>query len=1041
MSVNSALFGRGDFLPHGYCFAWSPGLLWSLVAADTLIALAYFSIPLAILVFIRKRADPTLDWLAWLFCAFIFACGITHALDVWTIWRPDYDLQAVAKACTAAISLVTAAALWPLIPRALRIPSVTSLQSVIESLRTEVAARRRVEEELGDLQQNLTMTLASIEAGFIAVDRGGMITQMNAVAERATGWPESEARGHSYWEVFVREGRPADLLSKNPVDLLLERDGDPHDPNQIVVISRGGVRTPIEFKAAVTRGEDGGLRGLALVFRDMSRVIRAESDSLRLAAIVDSSTDAIIGKTLEGRITSWNNGAERLFGYTAAEAIGQPVQMLIPPEKELEEMRILANVWRGNPVAPFETVRRAKDGTLIDVSLSISPVRDIQGRVIGASKIARDITAQKRSARALQDSEERLRFTLESSQIGDFDLDMPSGVGRRSALYARLMGYAEMPEDWGLESFLRHIHPDDRDATAAKITNFRSQAQDWQFECRMIWPDGSVHWISVHGSTIASAGRPVRMLGIVADVTQRRLDEEIRTKALQLEAENKQIQEASRLKSQFLANMSHELRTPLNAIIGFADLLHTGAVPKESPKLHEFLGYISSSGRHLLKLINDVLDLSKVESGKFEFFPAPLDLRDLVKDVTDILHTDLHRKQLRLAVEIDPQVQKLQLDPARLKQVLFNYLSNAIKFTPPGGNITVRARAEGPEHFRLEVEDNGIGIAAGDIPRLFNEFTQLDTGYDKHHPGTGLGLALTRRLVEAQGGRVGVSSVLGSGSVFHLVLNRRHGGDLAAAVGVQDEHSRKRRLLLIEEDRLNQKKFSEALASAGFTVDEARTGEQAVVKAADQAYDAIALNLEMPDEAGLSALARIRSRGSSRESPVVGMSMGEGADAASFAIADVLSKPIHSAEIAAAMSNLPPTRGRRKKVLVVDDDPVALDLMRAVLVALGIEALCVQDGHTALRGLDESRPDAIILDLLMPEFDGFEFLDSLRGMPAWRTTPVFIWTNMTISEPDYVRLAKSAHYILTKGGGEFAAVLEELRRRYPPLGDRHGRLP
>jgi hypothetical protein len=216
--------------------------------------------------------------------------------------------------------------------------------------------------------------------------------------------------------------------------------------------------------------------------------------------------------------------------------------------------------------------------------------------------------------------------------------------------------------------------------------------------------------------------------------------------------------------------MSHELRTPLNAIIGFGDLLHRGVVPAESDKHREYLGHISSSGRHLLQLINDVLDLAKVEAGKLEFFPEQVLLPKTVQEVQDVLQPQLQRKQLQFITDLDPALGALLLDPARLKQALFNYISNAIKFTPEGGRITVRARAEQPRHVRIEVEDTGIGIAAADLPRLFSEFQQLDAGYSKHHQGTGLGLALVRRLAQAQGGSVGVRSELGVGSVFWLVL-------------------------------------------------------------------------------------------------------------------------------------------------------------------------------------------------------------------------------------------------------------------------------
>jgi signal transduction histidine kinase len=192
----------------------------------------------------------------------------------------------------------------------------------------------------------------------------------------------------------------------------------------------------------------------------------------------------------------------------------------------------------------------------------------------------------------------------------------------------------------------------------------------------------------------------------------------------------------------------------------------------------EFLGYIGTSGRHLLQLINDVLDLSKVEAGKLEFFPERLDLQALIGEVRDILHTAIARKRIEVSIEVDGALGEVSLDAARLKQALFNYLSNAIKFTPEGGRVMVRAMAEGPAHLRIEVEDTGIGIATTDLARLFTEFQQLDAGLGKQHQGTGLGLAVTRRLVEAQGGRVGVTSRLGRGSVFRLVLNRIHGTDL-----------------------------------------------------------------------------------------------------------------------------------------------------------------------------------------------------------------------------------------------------------------------
>ncbi|MBX9793129.1 MAG: PAS domain S-box protein [Burkholderiaceae bacterium] len=1038
MDFLTSFFGRSGFLPHGYCFTWSPALLWSMVGADSVIALAYFSIPVAMMSFVRKRGDFALNWVAWLFIAFIFSCGITHVMDIWTIWRPDYGLQVLTKGFTAGVSIVTAFALWPLIPKLLRIPSVSQLQSVIGTLESEVRKRRSAEEQLVEIQQSLAVTLASIGAGFIATDRDGRVTRMNAIAEQITGWPQDEAHGQLLWAVFHREDRPASFLQRNPVDVMIEQGVTIETVHRIFSVSRLGVRLPLEVKSALTHADDGAVLGVAMVFRDMSATIRAEADSSRLAAIVESSNDAIVGKTLDGRITSWNNAAQEMFGYSADEAIGQSVQMLIPPDRADEEMRIVANLATGELMSQFDTVRVAKDGRLLDVSITISPIRDGEGRIVGASKIARDVTSQRRAEAALRDSEARLRFTLESAEIGDWDLDLTTGLAKRSLRHDRCFGYERPVPAWTFDTFIEHVHADDRDEVAHSLHVAITESQPWHAQCRVIWPDGSIHWISLHGKVQAQEGMSTRMLGIVTEITQQRLAEDVRLKAQRLEAENRQIQEANRLKSQFLANMSHELRTPLNAVIGFADLLQSNAVPVDSPKRAEFLGHIATSGRHLLQLINDVLDLSKVESGKFEFFPEPVQLPVLLKEVTDVLHTATQRKQIVIGLQIEPGLTDLVLDAARLKQVLYNYLSNAIKFTAQGGWVTVRAMAQGGRHFRIEVEDTGIGISPTDVSRLFVEFQQLDAGYSKQHQGTGLGLALTRRLVEAQGGSVGVRSTLGAGSVFHVVLNRVHGTDAegtdAQGTGnvTNDEASaHPNRLLVIADDQHGRERMVRALSDAGFHVDAASTGEQALSVARATPYRAITLDLVLPDQRGLDLLSGIRKEGASRESPVVGVSMPADSErAANFAIADVLCKPIRSDEVLLAMSRFRAAGSGRTNVMVVDDDPLALDLMQATLKSIGIDAVCLLDGREALRDLEFHQPDALILDLMMPGFDGFEVLDALHRMPAWRELPVFIWTSMILTDAEYASLAASAHAILNKGGGGMSFLLDSIRRHH-----------
>lgn len=1038
MDILSSIFGRSGFLPHGYCFTWTPGLLWSMVGADAAIAAAYFSIPAAILSFVRKRGEPAIKPMALLFSAFIFACGITHVMDVWTIWQPDYGLQALTKTVTAAISILTAVMLWRLIPEALKVPTVQGLQSTVATLEAEIARRREAEREVVDIQQSLAVTLASIGAGFIATDRAGRVSRMNAVAEELLGWTQAEARGTSLWQVFYREDRPAQYLAMNPVDVVIEQGTTVDKVHRVVAVARDGTRrTEVEVQAALTLAEDGSVIGLAMVFRDMGRLARAEAESSRLAAIVESSNDAIIGKTLNGRITNWNAAAQRMFGYTEDEAVGRQIQMLVPPELQSEETAILAQLSHGLPIPPFDTVRLTCHGERLDVSVSISPIRDGSGRLIGASKIARDVSAQRRAEAALRASEERLRFTLDSAHIGDWELDLATGLVQHSLRHDQCFGYAEAVAAWSFDKFIEHVHPDDRAEVEQTFHVAVTELAPWRVQCRVIWPDNSVHWISAHGSVQRQGDKATRMLGIVSEITEQRQAEDARLRAQRLEVENRQIHEANRLKSQFLANMSHELRTPLNAVIGFADLLHSGFITPDSPKHQEFLGHIGTSGRHLLQLINDVLDLSKVESGKFEFFPEPIDLAVLLKEVKDILHTAMQRRGSTIDIDVDPELSGLMLDPARLKQVLYNYLSNAIKFSVAGGHIQVRVSAQGPDHFRIEVEDTGIGISPADLTRLFTEFQQLDTGYSKQHQGTGLGLALTRRLVQAQGGSVGVRSTLGRGSVFHAVLNRIHGLDIErlAAASESSFAGDARRVLVIEDDQRDQALLAAAFSEAGFQVDAASDGQHALRRARNTAYAALTLDLQMPDQRGFDLLNSIRSHGASHASPVVGLAMPGDVDmAATFAIANVLCKPIRSDEILSAMTRFRLPEGGRANIMVIDDDQASLDLMRSTLKSIGIEAVCFLDGRDALSEIDRHRPDAIVLDLMMPEFDGFQVLAALQDLPAWRDVPVFIWTSMLLTDAEYASLARSARAILIKGGGAMQDMLESVRRwRQPDL--------
>jgi len=277
----------------------------------------------------------------------------------------------------------------------------------------------------------------------------------------------------------------------------------------------------------------------------------------------------------------------------------------------------------------------------------------------------------------------------------------------------------------------------------------------------------SLSYLKLDGNMIAFA--------TVRDVTDRRiLEEQLRLKNETLLLQNEQVLAATRMKSEFLANMSHELRTPLNGIIGFAELMYSGAVGSLSPEHKEYLGDILKSAHHLLHLINDVLDLSKVESGKMEFFPEEINIADLINEVCDILRTTINKYHIIIKINIDSKLGSIIIDASKLKQILYNLLSNAVKLSPDNDVVEISVNTEGDHFFRLSVKDNGIGISEKDQAKLFTEFQQLDAGISKKYQGTGLGLALSKRIVEAQGGLIGVISRMNKGSIFYVILPKHH---------------------------------------------------------------------------------------------------------------------------------------------------------------------------------------------------------------------------------------------------------------------------
>jgi signal transduction histidine kinase/CheY-like chemotaxis protein len=531
-------------------------------------------------------------------------------------------------------------------------------------------------------------------------------------------------------------------------------------------------------------------------------------------------------------------------------------------------------------------------------------------------------------------------------------------------------------------------------------------------------------------ATIAVGGSMVfvwlLLLNGYAAVTAQRLKQT--TARMRLEDDqHRRIIEVNRLKSEFLANMSHELRTPLNAIIGFASLIHGETVGSLNENQKEYLGDILASSRHLLHLINDVLDLAKVEAGKMEFRSEPVDLAATLGEATDMLRGLAAEKQIRINSEISPALAVVNIDPAKFKQVLYNYLSNAIKFTPKRGTVTVRIQPEGDDRFRLEVEDTGIGIAPEDIHRLFVEFQQLDASPAKKYGGTGLGLALTKRIVEAQGGNVSVQSVVGKGSIFAAVLPRAMLGSeepLAQLPPPSSTHGRP--ILVIEDDRADREWLVRTLTRAGYSVKVAVTGAEAVKLCSESAFAAITLDLLLPDASGWDVLREIRATPLNRRVPAIAVTVSQDQGLSSaFVLHDYLVKPVEDHILLQSLEQAG-AHSHNGAVLVVDQDRPSLKLITANLNQLGYPAVCTESAEEALELARKDPPAVIVLELLLPGMNGFQFLDELRRTPGGRRIPVIVWTVKDLDVDERRRLRAMVQAIVPRDA--VTPLLEQLSR-------------
>ena len=497
----------------------------------------------------------------------------------------------------------------------------------------------------------------------------------------------------------------------------------------------------------------------------------------------------------------------------------------------------------------------------------------------------------------------------------------------------------------------------------------------------------------------------------------------------EIEAKGRELEVASRHKSEFLANMSHELRTPLNAIIGYSEMLQEEAEDQHAESFIPDLRRIHAAGKHLLELINAVLDLSKIEAGKMELYLESFEVAPLVRDVAAVLEPLAQKNANRVEVECPPGVGAMRADLTKLRQALFNLLSNACKFTERGTVslvVTRQASAEG-DTIVFAVSDTGIGMTPEQMTRLFEEFGQADASTTRRYGGTGLGLALSRRLCRMMGGDIMVASEAGRGSTFTIRLpaevteTKR---DPRPPAPREPAPAGASAVLVIDDDAAVRDLMARFLGKEGFRIVTAASGEEGLRLARELRPDVITLDVLMPGMDGWSVLAALKADAELADIPVVMLTMLDDRNLGyALGAADYLTKPIERERLVSVL-------GRYRQdlpVLVVDDDPDFRELARRMLEREGYTVIEADNGRAALDRLHDGLPGVVLLDLMMPEMDGFDFVAAVRDQPAWRSVPIVVITAKDLSAEDHERLNGYVARVLQKGALSRETLLGQVR--------------
>lgn len=597
-----------------------------------------------------------------------------------------------------------------------------------------------------DIQVWLSSIIESAEDPVFSITLDGIMQSWNPAASKMLGFSESEIVGHHIEKIIPKEFQHNQTLIFEKI-----KDGQRILHYETYLRNKEGKDLSVALSISPIRDKFTHIIGASVLVRDMNALMDSEKKKAMLAAIIDSSDDAIIGKDLNGTITSWNKSAERIFGYTEEEAVGKHIFLIIPEDHRNEESYIIGQIREGKKVNHFETVRKAKDGRLVPLSITVSPIKDSSGKIIGASKIARPLEQQQ----IAEEKQAILAAIVESSDDAIISKNLNGIITSWNRGAEEILGFTESEM---IGSSILKIIPDDRKEEEAQIiARIKSGEKLDHFETIRKRKDGTHINVSITVSPIISKGKVIGASKILRDVTNRIEIEK------QLQEQKEKLEELNRAKDEFIGIASHELKTPLTSIKAYLQLMERiSADAKNKLYVSKTLGFVSK----LESLVSDLLDVSKIQAGKLSILMEPCSLNMCIMNAIESVQHTTASHQITFKTKVEGIM--IYADCNRIEQVVINLLTNAIKYSPSADLVQVTSWSDESNGY-VEVRDFGIGIPEDQQKKIFERFYRAE-GSPAQISGLGIGLFITQEIVRRHKGRIWVESEPGKGSGFFVSI-------------------------------------------------------------------------------------------------------------------------------------------------------------------------------------------------------------------------------------------------------------------------------